>query len=124
MATISLRKGNTRLPPEVNRALYVRNFPFNTSSEEIYDIFGKYGAIRQIRIGTSKDTHDTAFVVYEDIYDAKIVVDHLSGFNVANRYLIVLFYQQAEMSKKFDQKKKEDKIAKMQEKYGVSTKDK
>ena len=28
--------------------------------------------------------------MYEDIYDAKTAVDHLSGFNVANRYLIVL----------------------------------
>ncbi|PQP99225.1 splicing factor 3B subunit 6-like protein [Prunus yedoensis var. nudiflora] len=90
----------------------------------MYDIFGKYGAIRQIRIGTNKDTRGTAFVVYEDIYDAKTAVDHLSGFNVANRYLIVLYYQQAKMSKKFDAKKKEDEIARMQEKYGVSTKDK
>jgi pre-mRNA branch site protein p14 len=48
----------------------------------MYDIFGKYGAIRQIRIGTNKDTRATAFVVVcEDIYDAKIAVDHLSGFN-------------------------------------------
>ncbi|KAK4764741.1 hypothetical protein SAY86_025831 [Trapa natans] len=124
MATISLRKGNARLPPEVNRALYVRNLPFNITSEEMYDIFGKYGAIRQIRIGTNKDTRGTAFVVYEDIYDAKTAVDHLSGFNVANRYLIVLYYQPTKMNKKFDQKKKEDEIAKMQEKYGVSTKDK
>ncbi|WJZ89650.1 hypothetical protein VitviT2T_008853 [Vitis vinifera] len=86
----------------------------------MYDIFGKYGAIRQIQIGTNKDTRGTAFVVYEDIYDAKTAVDDLSGFNVANRYLIVLYHQQAKMSKKFDQKKKEDKLAKMQEKYGVS----
>ncbi|KAL2239974.1 splicing factor 3B subunit 6-like protein [Sesamum indicum] len=121
MAAISLRKGNTRLPPEVNRVLYVRNLPFNITSEEMYDIFGKYGAIRQIRIGTNKDTRGTAFVVYEDIYDAKTAVDHLSGFNVANRYLIVLYYQQAKMSKKFDQKKKEDEIQKLQEKYGIGT---
>ncbi|KAK2996066.1 hypothetical protein RJ640_022710 [Escallonia rubra] len=80
--------------------------------------------IRQIRIGTSKDTRGTAFVVYEDIYDAKTAVDHLSGFNVANRYLIVLYYQQAKMSKKFDQCKKDEELTKLQEKYGVSTKDK
>lgn len=123
MATINLRKGNTRLPPEVNRVLYVRNLPFNITSEEMYDIFGKYGAIRQIRIGTNKDTRGTAFVVYEDIYDAKTAVDHLSGFNVANRYLIVLYYQQAKMSKKFDQKKKEEELTKLQEKYGVTAKD-
>jgi pre-mRNA branch site protein p14 len=124
MAALSIRRGNARLPPEVNRVLDIRNLPFNISSEEMYDIFGKYGAIRQIRIGTNKDTRGTAFVVYEDIYDAKNAVDHLSGFNVANRYLIVLYYQHAKMSKKFDQRKKEEELTKLQEKYGVSTKDK
>jgi pre-mRNA branch site protein p14 len=123
MAALSIRRGNARLPPEVNRVLYVRNLPFNISSEEMYDIFGKYGAIRQIRIGTNKDTRGTAFVVYEDIYDAKNAVDHLSGFNVANRYLIVLYYQQAKMSKKVDQRKKDEELTKLQEKYGVSVKD-
>ncbi|KAG5562738.1 hypothetical protein RHGRI_005461 [Rhododendron griersonianum] len=99
MATISLRKANARLPPEVNHVL-------SASATAI------------------KDTRGTTFVVYEDIYDAKTTVDHLSGFNVANCYLIVLYYQHAKMSKKFDQKKKEEEIVKLQEKYGVSTKDK
>ena len=34
-----------------------------------------------------------AFVVYDDIFDAKNACDHLSGFNVQGRYLIVLYYQ-------------------------------
>lgn len=97
-------RGAARLPPEVNRVLYVRNLPFKTeemlSTEEIYDIFGKYGAIRQIRIGNRPDTRGTAFVVYEDIHDAKNAVDHLSGFNVCGRYLIVLYYQAARMAKR------------------------
>lgn len=54
----------------------------------MYEIFGKYGAIRQIRLGNSKDTRGTAYVVYEDIFDAKNAVEHLSGFNVQNRYII------------------------------------
>mmetsp|Transcript_2037 Transcript_2037/g.3486 ORF Transcript_2037/g.3486 Transcript_2037/m.3486 type:complete len:126 (+) Transcript_2037:120-497(+) len=110
---------NTRLPPEVNRVLYVRNLPFNISADEMYDIFGKYGALRQVRLGNTKDTRGTAFVIYEDIYDAKTAVDHLSGFNVANRYLIVLYYQQAKLSKKSDQKRKDEDLRKVQEKYGV-----
>ena len=97
-------RGAARLPPEVNRILYVRNMPYKTeealSTEEIYDIFGKYGAIRQIRIGNRPDTRGTAFVVYEDIYDAKNAVDHLSGFNVCGRYLIVLYFQAARMQKR------------------------
>ena len=59
----------------------------------MYDIFGKYGAIRQIRKGNAAETKGTAFVVYENIYDAKNAVDNLSGFNVAGRYLICLYYQ-------------------------------
>ena len=31
------------------RVLFVRNLPFNISAEEMYEIFGKFGAIRQIR---------------------------------------------------------------------------
>ena len=73
----------------------------------MYDIFGKYGAIRQIRLGSGKDTRGTAFVVYEDIYDAKNACEHLSGFNVANRYLIVLYYQQAKMSKVSSRRERE-----------------
>jgi len=61
---------------------------------------GRYGAIRQIRIGNRPDTRGTAFVVYEDIYDAKNAVDHLSGFNVCGRYLIVLYYQASRMAKR------------------------
>lgn len=35
--------------------------------------------------GTSPTTRGTAFVVYDDVYDAKAAVDQLSGFNVAGR---------------------------------------
>ena len=57
------------------------------TAEELYGIFGKYGAVYQIRLGErNKDTRGTAFVVYEDIYDAKAAVDHLSGFNVGGKY--------------------------------------
>lgn len=50
MSMIPNRKQNARLPPEVNRVLYVRNLPFKVTAEEMFDIFGKYGAIRQIRL--------------------------------------------------------------------------
>lgn len=50
--------------------------------------------------GATKETRGTAYVVYEDIYDAKTAVEHLSGFNVANRYLIVLYYNHQKHSKK------------------------
>uniref|UniRef100_A0A914S7W2 RRM domain-containing protein n=1 Tax=Parascaris equorum TaxID=6256 RepID=A0A914S7W2_PAREQ len=114
------RGRNQKLPPEVNRILYVKNLPYKITSEEMYDIFGKFGAVRQIRecacwledrgysasegqrfsfvlvyatSGNTSETRGTAFVVYEDIFDAKNACEHLSGFNVSNRYLVVLYYQ-------------------------------
>ena len=41
-------------------------------------------------------------IVYEDIYDAKRAVDHLSGFNVGGRYLVVMYYQPAKFEKRAD----------------------
>ncbi|KAH1003142.1 hypothetical protein HUJ05_011083, partial [Dendroctonus ponderosae] len=121
MALAMQRKTNVRLPPEINRILYVRNLPYKITGEEMYDIFGKYGAIRQIRVGNTPETRGTAFVVYEDIFDAKNACDHLSGFNVCNRYLVVLYYQANKAFKKTDLDKKQEEIDKMKSKYGINT---
>jgi pre-mRNA branch site protein p14 len=56
------------------------------------------------------DTRGTAFVVYEDIYDAKAAVDHLSGFNVGGRYLIVLYYQPTKFEKRAELEAKEEEL--------------
>ena len=114
------RRGNARLPPEVNRVLYIRNLPFKVTAEEMYDIFGKYGAVRQIRLGDKTETRGTAFVVYEDIYDAKNAVDHLSGFNVCGRYLIVLYYQASRMQQKVDTQKKKKELEELKEKFDLN----
>lgn len=51
---------------------FQRNLPYTITAEELYAIFGKYGAVFQIRLGEKdKDTKGTAFVIYEDIFDAK-----------------------------------------------------
>jgi pre-mRNA branch site protein p14 len=67
--------------------------------------------------------HCTAFVVYEDIYDAKAAVDHLSGFNVCGRYLIVLYYQAKISQKNVDEKAKRLEIAEIKAKYNVKDED-
>ena len=119
MALAVQKRANIRLPPEVNRILYVRNLPYKITSDEMYDIFGKYGAIRQIRVGNTPETRGTAFVVYEDIFDAKNACDHLSGFNVCNRYLVVLYYQPNKAFGKVDIDQKEAELDHMKKKYNV-----
>ncbi|RQM07063.1 hypothetical protein DH86_00000203 [Scytalidium sp. 3C] len=77
-----------KLAPEVNRALFVKNLSYNVTPEELFDLFGKFGPIRQIRQGIANNTKGTAFVVYEDVMDAKQACDKLNGFNFQNRYLV------------------------------------
>mmetsp|Transcript_38918 Transcript_38918/g.72366 ORF Transcript_38918/g.72366 Transcript_38918/m.72366 type:complete len:164 (-) Transcript_38918:209-700(-) len=110
---------NVRLAPEVNRVLYVRNLPYKISADELYDIFGKYGSIRQVRRGNGPETRGTCFVVYDDIYDAKNAMDHLSGFNVAGRYLVLLYYNPAKMQQKADAAKavKREDIERLKKKF-------
>jgi pre-mRNA branch site protein p14 len=43
---------------------------------------------RQIRQGIANNTKGTAFVVYEDVMDAKQACDKLNGFNFQGRYLV------------------------------------
>lgn len=68
------KRANLRLPPEINRVLYVRNLPYKITAEEMYDIFGKYGAIRQIRVGNTPDTR------------GKIICHVFIFHHVSNRY--------------------------------------
>lgn len=41
-----------------------------------------------MRQGIANNTKGTAFVVYEDVMDAKTACDKLNGFNFQNRYLV------------------------------------
>lgn len=80
--------------------------------------------------GETKETRGTAFVVYEDIYDAKDAVDHLSGFNVGGRYLVVLYFQATRCwlrrwlicraVKTADTKKREQEIEELKAKFGLA----
>ncbi|KAK7512945.1 pre-mRNA branch site protein p14 [Phyllosticta capitalensis] len=89
-----------KLAPEVNRALFVKNLSYNVSPEELFDLFGKFGPVRQIRQGIANNTKGTAFVVYEDVMDAKQACDKLNGFNFQNRYLVVLYHQPEKMNRR------------------------
>ena len=58
-------------------------------------------------------------MVYEDIFDAKNACDHLSGFNVCNRYLVVLYYQANKAYKRMDTDKARDQLENIRERYNL-----
>jgi hypothetical protein len=59
----------SKLPPGANRILFVKNLNYQITGEDLYDLFGRYGSIRQIRIGDEAKTKGTAFVVFDDVMD-------------------------------------------------------
>ena len=82
----SVRNAGTRLPPDVTRILLVRNLPFKITAENLYEVFGAFGTIRQLRMSNAQETKGSAFVIFDDIFDAKNAVDKLSGHSVMGRY--------------------------------------
>ncbi|XMA19323.1 hypothetical protein WAI453_012114 [Rhynchosporium graminicola] len=133
-----------KLAPEVNRALFVKNLRFvditeifcrrwmgrikgiltgnsyNVAVEELFDLFGKFGPIRQIRQGIANNTKGTAFVVYEDVMDAKQACDKLNGFNFQNRYLVVLYHQPDKMvQSKKDMEARKENLEQLKKQHGI-----
>ena len=111
-----------KLAPEANRILYVKNLPYNVDTPTLFDLFGKHGPLRQIRAGNVATTKGTAYVVYEDVADAKNACDKLNGFNFMNRYLVVLYHQPEKMkitSAAEDIATRQENLEKMKEAHGI-----
>lgn len=100
------------LAPAVNRVLFVRGLPAKFTGDEVYTIFGEFGRLRQVRMGNEPATRGTAFVVYEDIYDAKSAVDQLgAGLQLTSHKFLEVRYFDEEKHKKGQERKKRRKEA-------------
>ena len=58
--------------------------------------------------------------MYEDIYDAKTAVDHLSGFNVCGRYLVVIYFKPERMQQKIDNERERRELEEIKAKFGLN----
>ena len=67
-----------KLPPGANRVLFVKNLNYQITGDDLYELFGRYGSIRQLRIGNEPKTKGTAFVVFEDVMDVRL---HMHGLH-------------------------------------------
>ncbi|WVW87076.1 hypothetical protein I302_109133 [Kwoniella bestiolae CBS 10118] len=107
--------------PLAQRAL----FNFNITGTDLYDLFGKYGPLRQIRLGndTNLKTKGTAYVVYESPDDAKEAINHLNGFHLMERYIVVLYHhpskQQASALAKAELRAREQALAEEKKRLGL-----
>jgi len=114
----------SNLPPGANRILFVKNLNYTITGEDLYDLFGRYGSIRQIRLGNEVKTKGTAFVVFDDVMDAKNALDHLNGFHLQERYIVVLYHmparQDAAAAKAADLVKREEELAALKAHHDIS----
>ncbi|KAF8742447.1 hypothetical protein AX14_004316 [Amanita brunnescens Koide BX004] len=119
--TMSFRPA-AKLPPGANRILFVKNLNYQITGDDLYELFGRYGSIRQLRIGNEPKTKGTAFVVFEDVMDAKNALDHLNGFHLQERYIVVLYHMPAKQdaaAQKADIAKREEELAHLKKKHGI-----
>jgi pre-mRNA branch site protein p14 len=110
----------------------------------LYDLFGRYGSIRQIRIGNEQKSRGTAFVVFDDVMDvgvlylhvklwlnafptqAKNALDHLNGFHLQERYIVVLYHMPAKQdaaAAKADLARREEELAQLKRKHDIKDED-
>jgi pre-mRNA branch site protein p14 len=105
-----------RIGPEVSRILFVKNLPFKASGEDLYKIFGKFGSLRQVRLGNGARNKGTAFIVFDDITCAKSAVESLTGFNVEGRYLNVLYFQ-PKKNAQLDAERQRQQVERLKQQY-------
>ncbi|KAG8931472.1 hypothetical protein FRC01_001252 [Tulasnella sp. 417] len=116
----------SKLPPGANRILFVKNLSYSITGEDLYDLFGRYGSIRQIRIGNEQKTKGTAFVVYEDVMDAKNALEHLNGFHLQERYIVVLFHMPARQdaaAQKAEIARREEELVMLKKQHNIKDDD-
>ncbi|CAG7848850.1 SubName: Full=Uncharacterized protein {ECO:0000313/EMBL:KIM29438.1} [Serendipita indica DSM 11827] len=120
MAAAQARAG-PKLPPGANRILFVKNLSYSITGEDLYDLFGRYGGIRQIRIGNEAKTKGTAFVVFDDVMDAKNALEHLNGFHLQERYIVVLYHMptKQEAAAKADLERREKELEEMKKRHNI-----
>ncbi|KAL5530114.1 hypothetical protein ACEPAF_6371 [Sanghuangporus sanghuang] len=119
---MSLPRPTTKLPAGANRILFVKNLNYSITGEDLYELFGRYGSIRQIRLGNDPKTKGTAFVVYDDVTDAKNALEHLNGFHLQERYIVVLYHMPARQdaaAQKADIARREEELAQLKAKHDI-----
>ncbi|KAK6200473.1 uncharacterized protein RJT21DRAFT_86336 [Scheffersomyces amazonensis] len=100
--------------------VYVKNLPYNTSTESLYQLFGEHGAINQIRVSNQEHTGD-CFIVYQNLASATKVVKELNGINFNGRYIVLSLYS-VDKSKlaEEDYVIRREELERLKEKYQIS----
>lgn len=100
----------------------MKNLNYQITGDDLYELFGRYGSIRQIRLGNEPKTKGTAFVVFDDVMDAKNALDHLNGFHMQERYIVVLYHMPAKQdaaAAKAELARREEELATLKREHDI-----
>eukprot|EP00796_Vickermania_ingenoplastis_P005235 gene5235-3749_t len=85
------------------RILLVAGLPYKPTQDKeqkeqlhqrIFELFSRYGAIQQLRVGCSPLTKGYCIVVYELCDDARTAMTSLNDFQIKDRHLRVAVYEE------------------------------
>lgn len=93
------------------RILLVAGLPSKTcqNNGSLYNLFGTYGAIQQIRVGSSPFTKGYCIVVYELCDGARKAMENLNNYQVKDRRLRVSVYDERD-KKALERRKRKREI--------------
>jgi cold-inducible RNA-binding protein len=72
--------------------LYVGNLPYNTSEEDLKELFGAYGAVASVNLINDRETGRSkgfGFVEFDSDDEAKAAIEALNGKDFGGRALVV-----------------------------------
>ncbi|RLV93836.1 hypothetical protein JA1_002225 [Spathaspora sp. JA1] len=71
----------------------VKNLPYKVSTNSMYEFFGQFGNINQIRISDhDSSTQGSCFIIYSNLNNAIRAANELNGVNFQGRYLVTGLY--------------------------------
>lgn len=76
----------------MSRKLFVANFPFSTSEEELRDLFEPFGPVEEIKIIYDRDTGRSrgfAFIIMESAEACQAAADEMNSTDLGGRSLAV-----------------------------------
>lgn len=90
------------------RILLVTGIPSKAfNGEYLYKLFGQYGGIQQIRVGSSSLTKGCAIVVYEQCQSAAAAIEGLNEFRIMkDRVLRVAVYDESRDKRALERRKR------------------
>lgn len=101
----------------------VKNLPYSSSTDSLYELFARFGNVHQIRIsdGLSQDApQGTCIVIFTNLASAQKAVQGANGINFQGRYLVVLMY--GVDTSKLDRQQyalRADRLEKLKQEHGI-----